>query len=564
MDENRRIAYFSMELGLSAEIPTYAGGLGVLAGDTIRAAADLGVPMVAVTLVHRAGYCRQVLDAHGNQREEPVEWVVEDSLRELPARTALKIEGRDVHLRAWQYDVTGCTGYKVPVLFLDADLPANSDDDRTLTHHLYGGDDRYRLCQEAILGIGGVRMLRALGYRELQRFHLNEGHAGFLTLELLHDRLWRGARLVPAERDVEAVREQCVFTTHTPVPAGHDQFPLDLVGRVLGSRVVDMLQSLSCADGTLNMTLLALHLSGYVNGVARRHGEVSRQLFPRYPIDSITNAVHARTWVSPPFQQLFDRYIPTWREDSFSLRNAHIIPNHQVWLAHCQAKERLIDYVNRHTDADMDTGSFTIGFARRAATYKRPALFFEDLARVKRICADAGPLQLVYAGKAHPRDQGGKDVIRQVVRAARELRETIKVVYLENYDMELCRLMTAGVDLWLNTPEPPMEASGTSGMKAAFNAVPSLSVLDGWWVEGWIEGTTGWAIGTYPKEDDPPPDRSKDAASLYDKLEHVILPLYYRDRDGYVDVMRHCIALNGSFFNTQRMMQQYVLKAYFG
>jgi starch phosphorylase len=552
-----------MEIGLSADIPTYSGGLGILAGDTIRAAADLKVPMVAVTLLHRKGYCRQRLDDEGHQTEQPVEWVIEDYLQELPDRALVQVEGKNVILRAWVRDVVGYGGYQIPVFFLDTNLPENDEAHRGLTHHLYGGDERYRLCQEKVLGIGGVRLLRSLGYDTIERFHMNEGHASLLVCELLDERLRKRSADKLTDEDVEAVRRQCVFTTHTPVPAGHDQFPRDVVRRVLKGRTVEMLEQLSCVDGVLNMTYLALHLSHYVNGVARRHGEVSRQLFSLDAIDSITNGVHARTWVCQPLQDVLDQHIPTWREDSYSLRNALSIPNHEVWEAHAWAKQELIHYVNRVANAGMSVDTFTIGFARRAATYKRADMLFHDLERLQRIHDNVGRFQVIYGGKAHPQDGAGKDLIRRIFRAKEQLKKKIKLVYLENYNIELGKLMTAGVDLWLNTPEPPLEASGTSGMKAALNGVPSLSVLDGWWIEGWIEGTTGWSIGRPGQTTPEAADREKDAAMLYDKLEYVILPLYYRDRDRYVDVMRHCIALNGSFFNTQRMMAQYVLKAYF-
>ncbi len=561
MSDRRRIAYFSMEMGLCQEIPTYSGGLGVLAGDTIRAAADLKVPMVAVTLLHRKGYCRQKLDEHGNQTEEPVDWAIDDFLRLVAVDpVVVKVEGRDVRIRAWVRDVIGFGGYRIPVYLLDTDMEGNTDSDRSFTHNLYGGDARYRLCQETVLGIGGVKMLRALEYDEIERFHMNEGHASLLTCELLDERLRGGSDRTLSDEDVEAVRNRCVFTTHTPVPAGHDQFPLDVVKGVLDPRVVRTLEQVSGMDKVLNMTYLALHLSHYVNGVAKRHGEISRQLFAPHVIDSITNGVHARTWVSSALQEVFDEHIPTWRDDSYSLRNALTIPNHEVWEAHARSKDQLLRYVNRVANAGMDRDVFTIGYARRAATYKRADMFFHDLGRLRRIDRSC-PLQVVFAGKAHPQDGGGKDVIRRIFQAKEQLKNEIKIVYLANYDIELCQLMTAGVDLWLNTPEPPQEASGTSGMKAALNGVPSLSVLDGWWLEGWIEGATGWAIGR-PEESDSA-DRSNDAAMLYDKLEYVILPLYYHDRDRFVDVMRHCIALNGSFFNTQRMMHQYVVKAYF-
>ncbi|HWP47596.1 MAG TPA: alpha-glucan family phosphorylase [Candidatus Limnocylindrales bacterium] len=565
MNNQRSIAYFSMEIGLEAGIPTYSGGLGVLAGDTIRAAADLNVPMVAVTLLHRKGYFYQRLDANGWQREEPVEWVVEDFLEEMPQRTSVTLEGRTVQLRSWRYEVNGIGGFKVPVYFLDTDLPENSEWDRTLTHFLYGGDQHYRLCQEVILGIGGVRMLRALGYKNIERFHMNEGHASLLTLELLDEEVKKAGRKSITHEDIEAVRAKCVFTTHTPVPAGHDKFPLKLVDQVLGRReVFDMdMKEIFCCDDLLNMTYLALNLSHYINGVAKKHAEVSKLMFAGYTIDAITNGVHLATWAAKPFQELYDRYIPGWRQDNFSLRYALSIPKQEIWEAHTRAKKRLIFYVNRETNIGMDVDVLTVGFARRATLYKRGDLLFQDIERLKSISSRTGLFQVIYAGKAHPQDQGGKELIRRIFQAKEALRRDVKVVYLENYDMELAKMMTSGVDLWLNTPQPPLEASGTSGMKAAINGIPSLSVLDGWWIEGHIEGITGWSIGENGRGMGESSDRSQDASSLYDKLERVIIPLFYHDRDRFLDVMRHSIALNGSFFNTHRMMQEYVLKAYF-
>ena len=583
------IAYFSMEIAVDAEIPTYAGGLGVLAGDMVRSAADLKIPIVAVTLVHRKGYFNQTLDSSGWQREAPMGWPVEERLEEMPQRAAVTLEGRTVHLRSWRYEVRGEGGFRVPVYFLDADLPENSEWDRTLTHFLYGGDPHYRLCQEAILGIGGVRMLRALGYKEIERFHMNEGHSSLLTLELLDEEVVRAAggfedlvrpweeglgfldeetrkagRKSITHDEVEAVRQKCVFTTHTPVPAGRDQFPRELAERVLGEHQAMLdIKDLVCCGDVLDMTFLGFNLSHYINGVAKKHGELSRLMFSGYLIDAITNGVHAATWVAEPFEKLYDRHIPGWKQDNFSLRYALSIPKREVWEAHTQAKNRLLEYVKRKTDVVMDADVLTLGFARRAATYKRGDLLFQDIERLKGIVANAGRLQAIYAGKAHPQDQGGKELIQRIFRIKDALAKNIKIVYLENYDLELGKMITAGVDVWLNTPQPPLEASGTSGMKAALNGVPSLSVLDGWWIEGCIEGVTGWSIGENERGTEEAGDRSKDASSLYDKLEQVVIPLFYDNRDRFMDVMLHSIALNGSFFNTHRMIQQYVLKAYF-
>jgi len=582
MPNDRAIAYFTMEIALEPAIPTYSGGLGALAGDTIRSAADLKVPMVAVCLLHRRGYFYQRLDASGNQQEEPVAWDIEDFLTELPERAAVNLEGRTVSLRAWKYEVVGVSGFVVPVYLLDADLPENSDWDRRLTDRLYGGDAWYRLCQEVILGIGGVRMLRALGYRDLKRFHMNEGHAAFLTLELMNEEVARTGHGTIGHAEIEAVREKCIFTTHTPVAAGHDQFPLDLLEKITGNfqyladdqdvLAINVQKQIFQYDGEftrvpelarqgvrLNLTYLALNLSKYVNGVAKKHGEVSRLMFANYPVDSITNGVHAATWATPPFQELYDRHIPGWREDNFCLRYVLNIPEEELWAAHQKAKESLLDYVNRETNLGLSLDIFTLGFARRAAVYKRADLIFTDLDRLRRLAREVGPLQIIFAGKAHPLDEPGKDLIRQIFRAAEALREDIKVTYLANYDTWLARLLTGGVDVWLNTPQPPNEASGTSGMKAAINGVPSLSTMDGWWLEGHIENFTGWSIGV----EAPGGLKCRDDADcLYRKLEEAIIPRYYRERSTFLKAMYGAIALNGSFFNTQRMVQQYVVKAY--
>jgi starch phosphorylase len=429
-------------------------------------------------------------------------------------------------------------------------VPENTPEDRQITDFLYGGDAAHRLRQEAVLGIGGLRMLRALGYENIQRFHLNEGHASLLTLALLEEELQKNNREEVTQDDIHEVRSRCVFTTHTPVEAGQDKFPLELTRQILGNRKVFARKDIFCCDDEMNLTFLALNLSHYVNGVARKHAEVSKLKYAQYSIESITNGVHAGTWVSAPFRKLFDQYIPYWHEDNLSLRYAFSIPLKEIWQAHKQCKKQLQQFANAECNAGIDADVFTIGFARRFTQYKRPDLLFHDLSRLKRINKDAGPIQIVFAGKAHPRDVEGKQLIKKIFQAKHELAPEIKIAYLPNYNMYLAGLITSGVDLWLNTPQQPMEASGTSGMKAALNGVPSLSIMDGWWIEGCIEGLTGWAIG-------------KDADMMYDKLEKIILPLYKNERDQYLNIMLHCIALNGSFFNTHRMLQQYVLNAYF-
>ena len=549
-----------MEIGVEPTMPTYAGGLGILAGDTIRGAADVGLPMVAVTLIHRKGYFFQRLDQNGRQTEEPAEWVVEDFLTLRPLRVSVVLEGQTVQLQCWSHDVIGCTGFRVPIYFIDADLPENPPRQRALTDHLYGGDARYRLCQEILLGVGGIRMLRALGYKNIERFHMNEGHSSFVTFELLLERL-RGSGLATiTSDDVEAVRRQCVFTTHTPVSAGHDQFPMDLAARVIGADVMSALKHLCCYEGAVNPTYLGLRTSYYVNGVSMEHGELSRHLFGEYRIDAITNGVHGATWASPEFAATFDRHIPLWRKDNFSLRYILGVPNDEIWAAHDGAKRRLIEYVNRETNAALDVNVLTLGIARRATAYKRLDLLLDNPDRLDTLASKAAGLQVVYGGKAHPDDREGKAVIQRIFAIKRALKH-VRLAYLANYDMTLARLMTAGVDVWVNTPEPPLEASGTSGMKAAVNGVPSLSILDGWWIEGHIEGVTGWAIGEDARGGTPR-NRAAAATSLYDKLETAIMPMFYRDRPRFIDVMRHAVALNGSFFTTERMLQEYILKAY--
>lgn len=561
---NTKIGYFSIEIAISREIPNYSGGLGILAGDTIRGCADRKVPMVAVTLLHSKGYFHQKLDEEGWQTEETAEWDVEKYLAEREERVTVSIEGRSVSVRAWEYKVKGCNGGYIPVYALDTDLPENTDFDRTITHHLYGGDDYYRLCQELVLGVGGIRILRALGYDHVEQFHMNEGHAALLVLELMNENASAQGRSSLIKEDIEYARRHCVFTTHTPVPAGHDQFAHELVNRVITDIDFSHIGQKFYRHGKLNMTYMALAASRYVNGVAKSHGEVSRTMFQPYEIDSITNGVHVTTWASRPFIELFDKYLPTWRDhscDTFVLRSALSIPAEEIWKAHMQAKRALLTYVSRRTGTELDPDVFTIGFARRATAYKRTGLLFHDIERLKAISSRAGKLQVVYAGKAHPRDMEGKELIKSVFRASRELKDHIKIVYLPDYDWATGALMTSGVDLWLNTPHPPQEASGTSGMKAALNGVPSLSVLDGWWVEGCVEGKTGWAIA--PEEVDENNRTPQDAKALYDKLEEVVLPLFYNNREEYIAVMSYAIALNGSFFNTHRMVMQYVMKAYF-
>ena len=546
-----------MEIAINPAMPTYSGGLGVLAGDTLRSAADLGVPLVAFTLLHRKGYFKQHIDAGGTQTEEVQSWNPADFCTEEAARATVSIEDRTVTLRSWRYDLLGRAGHIVPIYLLDTDLDGNSGWDRGLTDHLYGGDTNYRLQQEIVLGMGGARMANALGLH-VNVHHMNEGHAALLTLALLESQMGGGPLGAATDADLDVVRNKCVFTTHTPVPAGHDRFSTEQTIRILGGERTSRLQKLGCfKDGLLNMTLLALRFSRFANGVAMQHGKVSREMFPEFPIDAITNGVHAPTWVSEPVQQMLDEHIPAWRRDNLFLRNAIDLPLNTMTTAHARAKEELLAEVGSRTGMVLNPRVLTLGFARRVATYKRANLMFADPERLVRIAEAAGGLQIVYAGKAHPQDEPGKQLIREVVEKSHSLNNNLlQVVYLENYAWDLGALLTAGVDVWVNTPRRPYEASGTSGMKAALNGVPSLSILDGWWIEGCIEGLTGWAIEDGAND-------GEEALSLYHKLESAVVPLYLQAPEKWAHLMRTTLAFNGSYFNTNRMVKQYTRNAYY-
>ncbi|MBF0521042.1 MAG: alpha-glucan family phosphorylase [Nitrospirae bacterium] len=557
-----KIAYFTMEIGLKDDIPTYSGGLGILAGDTIKSTADLKLPVVAVTLMHRKGYFTQDFDASGYQISNPVQWDPATYMTLTTEKVSVRIEGRDVHVQAWIYFVESLRGGAVPVLYLDTDMPENTPEDRELTHQLYGGDTSYRIKQEIILGIGGVRMLRELGFT-VKKYHMNEGHASFLTLELLHEfkkdieSVWDESLIW----DFEKVKDLCVFTTHTPVEAGHDRFSYELYGKVMGDYFPERVLKALAGDDILNMTMLALNLSNFVNGVAKKHGEVSQSMFPGYRINAITNGIHSYTWTCEHFKKVYDKYLPGWANEPEIFVRVETIPDDEIWNAHMAAKKDLIDYVNRTCNAGMDTDTLTLGFARRFATYKRANLLFSDIERLIKIAA--GKVQFIFAGKAHPRDDAGKLLIQSIFNYARDLRDKIKICFVKNYKMDLGLLLTSGVDVWLNNPLRPLEASGTSGMKATHNGVPNFSVLDGWWIEGHIEGYTGWSIGPAPTELEPDEKMNDiDAADLYDKLENVLIPTYYGPRKNWIFVMKGTIGKNAYYFNTHRMMRRYVTEAY--
>jgi glycogen phosphorylase len=548
------VAYFSMEIAIRPEIHTYSGGLGVLAGDVARSCADLDLPVVFVSLLTREGYFRQEIDPEGRQIEHPDPWDPAAFMTPLGAMIAVSIERRPVWIRPWLYRLTSPLGNTVPVLFLDTDLNENAPEDRGITHFLYGGDSVYRLKQEAVLGIGGIRVLRALGF-EIATYHMNEGHSALLAIDLLSYRQGPSFRGTP-QYDLAAVRRQCIFTTHTPVEAGHDRFPYELVRRLLGDTIdIDLLKEV-CPGDELNMTRLALNLSNFVNGVAESHRETTGRMFPGYEVRAITNGVHVATWAHPAFARLFQARFPHWGLQPEVLVAADQLSDAEIWAAHQTAKAELLREIAARGGPTMKPDIPLIGFARRMTAYKRPELLFSDIERLLAINSRF-PFQIVLAGKAHPRDAEGKARIVELHRLISRLAPALPVAFLADYDMARARLLIAGADVWLNTPLPPLEASGTSGMKAAINGVLNLSTLDGWWLEAQLEGVVGWSI-----EDDPATPGYDDAESLYDKLEQVILPLYTRDRGRWIWMMKETISKIPQQFNSQRMMRRYAAEAY--
>ncbi len=557
--KNIKIAFFSMEVGIGNSIHTYAGGLGILSGDALRSCADLKLPVAGVTLLYKKGYFSQKIADDGSQIEEDHEWDYESKLKRLDSRVKIRIAGDDVHVGAWLFEIEGVKGSKVPLLFLDTDLEENSGYARQITSKIYHGDMRMRLAQEMVLGIGGIEILKSLECSP-DKYHMNEGHSALLTLALCRE---------SKTGDVlNEVRGHCIFTTHTPVPAGHDRFPRELFEEVAGDYIPEKLNLEIFENGELNMTHLGLKFSGYINGVARKHSRVSREMFPGHDIESITNGIHAAYWTSPAMQRLFDEYIPEWREDPFSLRAALKIPDEKIRVAHDAAKEILVEEVNRRTGLGFHPARFTIGFARRFVEYKRPDLIFHNLEKLKSIADELGDIQVIFSGKAHPDDAAGKNLIKKIIGIAKKLDSRgsrVRIAFLENYNMDIAKLMVSGCDVWLNNPRRPYEASGTSGMKAAINGIPHFSTLDGWWLEGHIEDATGWCIGLHPMdpnfdEDISPNDEAED---FYRKLRQKVIPKFYSDRKGWNMMMRMCIAVNASFFNTHRMVQQYAIDAYF-
>ncbi len=554
-----RVAYFSMEIALHPKMHTYSGGLGVLAGDTARSAADLELPMVFVTLISRQGYLNQILDDSGWQHSEDDPWPVEEFGCPLRAKVAVPINGRQVWVQPWLHVLRSPIGHDVPVLLLDTDLPENDPRDRDITNQLYGGDSRYRLRQEIVLGIGGLRLLSALGFSDIQVYHLNEGHAALLALDLLR-RYPRPADQVAEldlKYDVGRVRDMCIFTTHTPVEAGHDVFDYGLVGELLHDYIeLDQLRLLGGQD-QLNMTRLALTLSGFVNGVAQRHARTTRAMFPGFRIRALTNGVHSMTWAHPAFANLYNEHYPYWGLEPEALVQADQLPDEKIWQAHATARKDLIKLVAETSGVTLDPDRPIIGYARRMTSYKRPELLFTDLERLRDINRRY-PFQIVLAGKAHHRDDEGKRHIQNILGHMKNLAPDIPVAFIPNYEATVASVLVPGVDVWLNTPVPPLEASGTSGMKAALNGVLNLSVMDGWWCEACLEGVTGWAIGEDPGEG----PAQASAEDLYQKLEQAVLPMYHEDRAAWIAMMKQAISKIAPVFNTQRMMRRYASEAY--
>jgi len=553
--EDTKVAYISMEIGLDSNIPTYSGGLGVLSGDTVRSAADLEIPAVGICLCYSSGYFYQLFNEKGEQKEKEIEWSFFYEFDKVDKPIKMMLEDKEIKVSAWSYRVIGQSGHVIPVYLLTTEVEGNADWMQKLTGSLYDSTSRWnRIAQEMILGIGGVRLLDSLGYNNIETYHINEGHGAFSTVELYNK----------FDEDVEKVREKTVFTTHTPVPAGHDRFNYDLVKKVFGDRYPSEIKKLGDDNGELNMTVLAMNLSRYVNAVSKMHGVVTNEMFPNRNIDYITNGVHLPFWVSKPIREIFDRKWPNWKANPKVLQNAIEIDDLDLFDAHIENKFNLISYQKGHSWNLLDEEVITIGFARRFATYKRAILIFHDLDRLGKICK--GNIQFIFAGKAHPKDQGGKDYIKKIFEAGKYLYDNygVKVVLMENYNMDLAHMLVSGVDVWLNTPERYREASGTSGMKAALNGVLNLSVLDGWWIEGFAKNTTaGWGIGKMPgeyKDDEKLNDWERDANEIYEIFEQELIPTYM-NHDEWLFKCKNAIAL-AAYFNTHRMVEEYAEKAY--
>ena len=539
------IGYFTAEIGLWSDLKTYSGGLGVLAGDHVKSAADAGIPLVGVTLLYREGYGTQQLDNLGNQTETFPNLDPNQHMTKTSIEFSLNLDNTQIKISVWKVEIEGISGHVVPVYFLDTFHEDNTPEHCSLSGRLYGGDDNTRIRQEYILGVGGVKLFDFID-EVLSGIHLNEGHCTFALLELLEKGWTR-----------QYLSDHTLFTTHTPVPAGHDRFDWDLVRHIIGDKLPqDAIELVKIAGDSENgnrcsMSHLAVGLCTSVNAVSKLNAEVASNMFANRVITPITNGVHHMTWTSDSMSTLFDKFIPGWKENPNLLQNANNLPNHELVKFREQARELLRNRVKNDTGVELFKDRLTIGFARRFATYKRANLVFHDLERLTNIGADK--IQFVFSGKAHPRDNGGKDLIRSIFESASNIESTIPVAFLEDYDMQIGLDMTSGVDIWLNNPIRPMEASGTSGMKAAMNGVPNCSILDGWWPEACIHGKNGWAIGS--AEDDR--NDIRDANNLYNVIENEVLPVWESSIDNWANIMKSSIVASSNFTGN-RMIQDYL------
>ena len=544
-NKDYEIAYFSAEIGISSSLPTYSGGLGVLAGDHIKAAGDIGVNLCAITLLYREGYFRQRVDEEGLQSETYPKFDPNPLLKKIKNKFTLRLRERNVWIQVFQFDYKGQGGSTIPIYFLDTDIKENFDDDRVITHRLYSGNKNHRILQEAILGFGGMKLLEDLNQNKIKKYHMNEGHCSFLVLKLYEK--FKG--------DIEKIKSLCHFTTHTPVPAGHDHFSEKRVKKLLYGLIPDNLKLPSLVqNGRLHMTELGLYFSNSANGVSKLHGKVARDQFPWTDIGHITNGVHHSYWMASPLKRMFNKYIPGWTKNPKLLLKVDDIPDEVLWEAHIERKMYLLGYANSQVTKALDANTLTIGFARRSATYKRAQLIFNDMGLLESI--GKNKIQIIFSGKAHPNDSEGKELIRQIVKKSQAMFGKVKIIFLENYNMWLGRMITSGVDVWLNTPLRPNEASGTSGMKATLNGIPNLSVLDGWWEEGCKDGINGWAVGN-PEN----PNDKKDADHLYSILENDVIPTFYEDRKKWIKMMKESIK-TGIDFTAHRMIKEYESKYY--
>lgn len=541
--KKQKVAYFSMEIALENKIKTFAGGLGVLAGDILRSASEKKYPMLGITLLNKNGYFKQVIDARGKQVAQ-ADKSDYSKLKLLPHKIYLNIGKDKVLVKAWKYILKSGTGIEIPIYLLDTNWPENREKHRRLCDNLYDGDLRKKLKQAVILGRAGVKLLSKIGQGDIAKIHLNEGHGALAAVQLYLD----SKKKTQAEK-VKDIRKRLVFTTHTPIREAHDVFFAEFLLKYQTDFPLEIKELI--VNDTINFSQLAIHFSSYVNGVSLSHQKLSRQMFPKAKVQAVTNGVNSSLWTAPEFKKLFDEYAPGWEENNKLLVKAEKIPLELISKTHNEAKKRLIDFVNKTKKEKFKQDVFTITFARRFAAYKRPTMLLNDLKEIKRINKNVGKIQIIYTGKAHPQDVVGQTLISEVNKRIALLQPEMKIVFLPNYDLEVAKLLVAGSDLWLNNPVPPNEASATSGMKAAHNGIPQLSTWDGWWPEASHRKKTGWTI----KEEGV-------KNNLYELLAKEIVPLYYKKPEEYLKIRRQAISLNASKFNTQRVVEEYIKKAY--